>query len=304
MLHISHNKQLLTILSRMEQSKGCTATSRTPFANAPPRQLGPRSYLLCSSDSEYSRGKTLVFPRLKQFLALPLYCLTNFCKTKKCQLMPLLKIFQNICTFLLFLCPGTILTPSCQTSSSLHSSCGSVGAASSHPFSHSTTAPTPSCAVDHAPSPSELGPGTRLSPSAASRLAWPWTPRLAARVAVAERRVHTQAVLQQPSGSHFQTSWFLHLHLWRLHETVPEPISYPARRFLHAQDWRRHHRCHRRGTHPINGHRHRGWSSDLFSSWLRPELRGSPVDTCLHPWRRSDQRPVGCTPITLYCTCI
>ncbi len=95
MLHISHNKQLLTILSRTEQSKGCAATSRTPFANALPRQLGPRSYLVCSSDSEYSRGKTMVFPRLKQFLVLPLYCLTNFCKTKKSQLMPLLKCFKN-----------------------------------------------------------------------------------------------------------------------------------------------------------------------------------------------------------------
>ncbi len=72
-------------------------------------------------------------------------------------------MFQKLCTFLLFLCPGTILVPSCRTScqasSSPHSSSGSVGAASSHPFSHSTTAPTPSCAADHAPSPSERVPG-------------------------------------------------------------------------------------------------------------------------------------------------
>jgi hypothetical protein len=33
----------------------------------------------------------------------------------------------------------------------------------------------------------------------------------------------------------------------------------------------------------------RGWTSDLFSSQPRPELGGSPVDTCLHPWQRSDQ---------------
>ncbi len=56
-------------------------------------------------------------------------------------------------------------------------SSGSVGAASSHPFSCSTTAPTPSYAAGSAPSPSESGPGTRSSPSAASRLVWPRTPR-------------------------------------------------------------------------------------------------------------------------------
>jgi hypothetical protein len=79
------SKQLLTTLSRTVQSKDCTAASRMPFAHAPPRRLGLRSYFLCSLDSEHSRGKTLVFPRLRQFLALPLCCLMNFCKTKKCQ---------------------------------------------------------------------------------------------------------------------------------------------------------------------------------------------------------------------------
>jgi hypothetical protein len=42
----------------------------------------------------------------------------------------------------------------------------------------------------------------------------------------------------------------------------------------------------------VNGHRHRGWTSDLFSSQPRPELGGSPVDTCLHPWQRSNQSGV------------
>jgi hypothetical protein len=37
MLHISHKQQLLTTLSRTVQSKDCTAASRTPFVNAPPR---------------------------------------------------------------------------------------------------------------------------------------------------------------------------------------------------------------------------------------------------------------------------
>jgi hypothetical protein len=109
--------------------------------------------------------------------------------------------------FLLFLCPGTILAPSCRTSCQVTSSpppsSRSVGAVSSHPFSRSTTAPTPSYAAFPAPSPSESGPGTRSSPSAASRLARPRTPRLAARVAVANRRVCTQAVLPPPSGSRF-----------------------------------------------------------------------------------------------------
>ncbi len=56
---------------------------------------------------------------------------------------------------------------------------------------------------------------------------------------------------------------------------VPEPFSYLARRFLLAREMRRHHRCHRRGTRPVNRHCHRGWTSDLFSSQPRPELGGS-----------------------------
>jgi hypothetical protein len=106
-----------------------------------------------------------------------------------------------------------------------------------------------------APSPSESGRGTRLLPSAALRPARPRTPSLAARVAAADRRARAQAVLPQPSGSRFQTRWSLHLPLlWRRHETVPEPFSYPARRFLHARDRRRLHSLHRRGTRLVNGH--------------------------------------------------
>jgi hypothetical protein len=207
--------------------------------------------------------------------------------------MLLLIFFQKICMFLLFLCPGTILVPSCRTSyqasSSLPPLSGSVGEVSSHPFSRSTTAPTPSCAADPAPSPSQSGPETRLFLSATSRLARPRTPRLAARVAVADRRVRTQAVLPQPGGSRFQIRWFLLFLLRRRHKTIPELFSYLARRFLHARDRRRHHRCHRRHTRPVNGHHHSDWTSDLFSSRPRPALGGSPVDTCLHPWRQSDK---------------
>ncbi len=67
--------------------------------------------------------------------------------------------------------------------------------------------------------------------------------------------------------SHFKTRCYLHLPLlWRSLATVPEPFSYPARRFLHA--WNRWHlySLHRHGTRPVNGHRPRGWTSDLFSS--------------------------------------
>jgi hypothetical protein len=57
-------------MSRTEQLKDCTAASRMHFAQAPLRRHGPRSYLLYSSDFAHSRGKTLVFAWLRQFLAL------------------------------------------------------------------------------------------------------------------------------------------------------------------------------------------------------------------------------------------
>jgi hypothetical protein len=248
---------------------------------------------LYSSDSEHSRGKTLVFTQLRQFSVHKLSCQMNFCKMMNFQLTPLSTNFPKPCMFLLLLCLGTILAltcpASCQLSCSPPPSSGSVRAAWFHPFSRSTTAPTRSCAAAPAPSPSESGPRMRWSLSTALRLARPRTPRLAARVAASDLWARAQAVLPQPSGSRFQTRWSLHLLLYRrCHETVSEPFSYPARRFLHARDRQRHHRCHRHSNHPANGHRHRGWTSDLFFSQPRPELRGSPVDTCLHPWRRSD----------------
>jgi hypothetical protein len=105
---------------------------------------------------------------------------------------------------------GTILAPccpaSCQPRSSPPPSSASVGAAWSHLCSRYTTAPTPSCAVAPAPSPSELGHGMRSSPSATSRPARQWTPSLAARIAAADRWARAQAVRPQPSGSRFQTA--------------------------------------------------------------------------------------------------
>jgi hypothetical protein len=99
-----------------------------------------------------------------------------------------------------------------------------------------------------------------------------------------------QAILPQPSGCCFQTRWFLRLLLHRRrHGTVLELFSYPARRFLHTQDQRRLHSLHKHGTCPISKHRPKGWTSDLFSSQRRPELRGSLVQICLCPWSRSNQ---------------
>ncbi len=299
--HIS--KQQLITLSRTAQSKGCTAASRTRFVHAPKRQHGPRSYPLYSLDSEHSRGKTLVFPRLRQFSVHKLSCQMNFCKMMNFQLTPLSKHFPKPCMFLLLLCLGTILAPTCpasyQPSCSPPPSSGSIGAAWFHPFSRSTTAPTQFCAAAPAPSPSESGHGTRWSPSAASRLAW--TACLAARVAAAHHRVRTQAVLPQPSGSRFQTRWFLHLFFQHCHEAVLEPFSYPARRFLHARGRRRNHRCHRRGTRPSTG-----TTTEVGPLTSSPPRRGqSPGEPCGHlPTPLALVRPVGCTPATLYCTCI
>jgi hypothetical protein len=91
--------------------------------------------------------------------------------------------------------------------------------------------PTPFCAMAPAPSPSESGHRMRSSLSAALRHARQRTPHLAARVAAADRWVRAQAVLPLPSGSRFQTHWFLRLHPRLCHKTVPEPCSYPGRRF-------------------------------------------------------------------------
>jgi hypothetical protein len=113
---------------------------------------------------------------------------------------------------LLLLCLGTILASSFlasrQPSSSLPPSSGSIVVAWYHLSSHSTTAPTPFCAVAPAPSPSESGHGTRSSSSAASRPAQQQTPSLEASVAAADCRVRAQADLPQPSGSRSQTRWF------------------------------------------------------------------------------------------------
>jgi hypothetical protein len=120
---------------------------------------------------------------------------------------------------------------------------------------------------------------TRWLPSAALRLARPRKPCLAACVATTDRQARAQAVLPQPSGSHFQTRWNLRFLLHRCHHaTVLEPFTYPARRFLHAWDQRHLHSLHKHGTHPVSRHCPRGWTSDLFSSQQRPELTSTGLN--------------------------
>ncbi len=98
------SKLQLIALNRTAQSKDCTAASRTRFAHALPWRHCLRSYLLCSLASEHSRGKTLVFPRLRQFSVHKLSCQMNFCKMMNFQLTPLSKNLPNPCMFLFLLC--------------------------------------------------------------------------------------------------------------------------------------------------------------------------------------------------------
>jgi hypothetical protein len=161
--------------------------------------------------------------------------------------------------FLLFPCLGTILVASCpvscQPSFSPAPSSGSIVAASSHLYSRSSTTPTLFCAAGPAPSPSKLGPGMRSSLSAVSRPARLRTPSLAGRGRPQGLHPSGPAATKQVSFSDLLVS--SPSSLCR-HEMVPERFSYPARRFLHARDRRRLHSLHRRGTRPVDGHRHRG----------------------------------------------
>jgi hypothetical protein len=189
--------------------------------------------------------------------------------------------------FLLLLCLGTILVPSCpascQPSCSPPPLSGSIEAAWFHPFSRSTTAPTRSCAAaprsftirvrsrDEVVAVSRLKACTDATPGSPCRRGRPPGSRLGG-IAATKRVSFSDPLVSSPSSSS------------ALPRTVPELFSYPARRFLHARDQRRLHSLHRCGTRLVNGHRPRGWTSDLFSSQQRPELRGSPVESWLHPY--------------------
>ncbi len=204
--------QQLIILSQTVQSKDSIAISRMRSAHAPLRRLGPRSYLLFSSASVHSQGKTLWM-------------------------------------LLLFPCPGTIpassCLSSCQTSCCVPPLSGCAAATLCSLSPAPTTAPKPSCSVDPTPSPSESGHGTRSSMPAASRPAWQQTPHLAACDAAVDCRVSAQAVPSPPSGSRLQTRWFLHLLFVRCRQaTVQEPFFRSLTGFLHALDWQCHPSLH------------------------------------------------------------
>ncbi len=260
----------------MVQLKDSIAVSRMHFTHAPLQRLGPRSYLLYSSASMHSRGKTLVIPRWRQFLALQLSFLTNFFyKEMNFLLMELLKNLEKL-WMLLFPCPGTIpvssCRSSCQTSCCAPPSSGCATVASSCLSTAPTAAPTLSCSVDPAPSPSESGRGTRM-------------PHLEARDVAADRWTSTQVVLLPPSGSCLQTLWFLCLlYLRRRQVTVQELFFRSWTGFLHALDRWCHPSLHSSGTCAASGHLLREWTSGLSSSRSTLELRGSPVETWLHPW--------------------
>ncbi len=185
---------------------------------------------------------------------------------------------------LLFLCSGTIpapsCRPSCQTSCCSSSSSGYALVAASRLSTALTMAPTLSCGMDLAPSPSGSGCWTRSSLSSTSEPERTQTPRLAVRGAAANRRASAQVVPSLPSGSHFQTRWYLHLlpsgatKRWsRNHFSSHGPV------FLRTLDRQCHHRLHSSGTHTASGHCRGGWTSDLSSFRPTPELGGSPVET-------------------------
>ncbi len=200
--------------------------------------------------------------------------------------------------FLGFLAPS--FPASCKQSSSPPPLSGSTVVAWSHLSSRSTMAPLLFCAVAPAPSPFESGHGMRSSPSAASRPARQQTLSLAAHIAGADCPV---CALPQPSGSRFQTRWYLHLPLRRdglgtvflpgeevfacLGPAAPPQV--PQTRYLS-------HSVLVPSTATEVGPLTSSPSSQGQSSG------GSPVDTCLHPW--SMVRPVRCTPVPLYNTCL
>ncbi len=123
-------------------------------------QHGPRSYPLCSSDSEHSQGKTLVFPRLRQCSVHKLSCQMNFCKMMNFQLTPLSKFFPKPCMSAPSLSrhnSSTDLPAELLSAPLVWVRRGGLVP----PLQLLYDGPTRSCAVAHNPSPSELGRGMR-----------------------------------------------------------------------------------------------------------------------------------------------
>jgi hypothetical protein len=129
------------------QSKDSTADSRMRFVPVPPRQIGLRSCPGCSLGSVRSRGKTLVFPQLRQFLKLQLFCKMSFCMEKNFLLIIFVIICQKLQILLLFLSLTKVIRAACYLRTCQHPpisselpSSGSTAAVSS-PFQRPYNSP-------------------------------------------------------------------------------------------------------------------------------------------------------------------
>jgi hypothetical protein len=91
MLNIVHRQ----MTAYPPESNGAVERLHRRLKDVPPRQLGPMSYFMCSSDFELSRGKTLVFPQLNLFLELQLSYLMRSYSLMNLLLILLLKIFNK-----------------------------------------------------------------------------------------------------------------------------------------------------------------------------------------------------------------
>jgi hypothetical protein len=114
--------------------------------------------------------------------------------------------------------------------------------------------------------------------------AGPWTPRLAAPDAVVDHSAQvrwprlpppTQAVQLLPSGSRFQTHWFLHHRSKSSQESTREPFfSYPAGTFLHAPGRQLLRSLHKGGTCSASRNRLCGSTSDFVHSSSEASAQG------------------------------
>jgi hypothetical protein len=162
----------------------------------------------------------LVFPRLRQFLALQFSCPTNFCKETNFLLIQLLTKLKNFGWSCFFFAQAPILFPADGRAAGRAARRAAARplrlamVASSRLSTAPTTAPTPSCSMDPAPSPSWSGCRMKLSLSATSRPAQKQTLHMAvcdaaanARQARRQFRCHRLSLVFRPAG--FYTFFFL-----------------------------------------------------------------------------------------------
>jgi hypothetical protein len=217
--------------------------------------------------------ETLVFPRLRQFLALQLSCPTNFCKEMNFLLMKLSKKFKTTLDAPAFSLPR-------------HNSTTQVA-----PRRHRPASPPPLrrpyAVLQHGPPSFTIRVGSRDEIVSVSCLkacteadATPGSPR--SRVRLPGKR----------PGGLAATKWVSFSDPLVSSPSAPQALPsnspgtvFPLRTgFLHALDQRRHPSLHSSSTHIVSGHCLRDRTSDLSSCRPTPELRGSPVEIWLHPW--------------------